>query len=88
MDRAIAVMESTSAILDGFYQSRSNAVEKCYKVALSRGYKVFAVHDGGACAGSPDAESTYKKYGPSSKCKDDGKGGKFANEVYEIQGKY
>eukprot|EP00058_Branchiostoma_floridae_P006984 XP_002592472.1 hypothetical protein BRAFLDRAFT_68958 [Branchiostoma floridae] len=55
----------------------------CLK-ALSRGFTVFAVQDGGWCAGSADGHSTYNRYGPSTDCAGDGKGGPWANDVYEI----
>ena len=88
LGRAITTLEGTSPILNGDYRSRSDAIEKCYEVALSREYIVFALQNGGWCVGSADAESTYKKYGPSSDCVHRGKGGFGANEVYKIQRKY
>ena len=82
-DRAITSLEGTSAVLDGHYHSRVNKVEKCYKVALSLGYKVFAIQDNGACFGSDAAAKTYNKYGKSTK-RSSGKGGPMANSVYGI----
>ena len=49
------------------------------------GYQVFALQAGGWCASSPTALDTYKKYGPSSNCGNDGEGGKWANQVYQIK---
>ncbi|XP_035672021.1 uncharacterized protein LOC118413012 [Branchiostoma floridae] len=86
-NRAIATLEGTDARLDGSYPARKNAIEKCYQVAKSRGFSVFAVQNGGWCAGSATALSTYRKYGPSSGCGKDGEGGGWANEVYLITGK-
>ncbi|XP_019630295.1 PREDICTED: fibrillin-2-like [Branchiostoma belcheri] len=83
-DRAIPSLEGTDARLDGYYRTRNDPIEKCYQVALSRGFAVFAVQDGGQCLGSADAQNTYKKHGPSTACAADGKGGVFANEVYLI----
>ena len=45
---------------------------------------MFALQDGGLCASSPTANETYPKYDESSDCKDDGEGGPWANQVYEI----
>ena len=52
------------------------------------GYTVFAIQDGGQCFGSPTAQSTYAKYGTSTKCSH-GKGGPMANNVYRMKnGRY
>ncbi|XP_078487830.1 alpha-tectorin-like [Ciona intestinalis] len=40
--------------------------------------------DGGWCASSANARSTYMKYGSSTACLADGEGGFFASQVYEI----
>ena len=72
-------------MLDGTnYHSREDAIQKCYQAAKSLGYHVFAVQDGGWCASSATAKSNYKKYGVSTACNADGKGGPWANDVYEI----
>ena len=84
MDRAIPILEGTSAILDGGYRSRVNPIQKCFALAKSLGYSIFAVQDRGQCAGGPTAENTYKKFGPSNQCHN-GMGGGLANDVYEIQ---
>ena len=73
--------------LKGNYGTRPDAIEKCYKAAISKGYRYFAVQNGGWCASSSTAGNTYKKYGPSKGCKSNGKGGSWANEVYKIKGK-
>ncbi|XP_019646607.1 PREDICTED: uncharacterized protein LOC109487084 isoform X2 [Branchiostoma belcheri] len=83
-DRAIRTLEGTDPRLDGGYQQRNDSVEKCYQVALSRGFAVFAVQNGGWCAGSDTARQGYSKYGPSTACGRDGEGGPWANQVYEI----
>ncbi|CAH1263721.1 Hypp2752 [Branchiostoma lanceolatum] len=67
-DRAIPSLERTDPRLDGKYRppfpkyrSRINPVEKCYKVAKDRGYKVFAVQDKGQCLSfSYFSSTTYK----------------------------
>ena len=43
---------------------------------------------GGWCAASLTAAKTFNKYGKSSACKPDGKGGPWANQVYVIKGNY
>ena len=84
--RAIGTLEGSSSFLDGTnYHSREDAIQKCYQAAKSLGYHVFAVQDGGWCASSATAKSTYKKYGASTACNADGKGGPWANDVYEIK---
>ena len=85
-NRAIPTLERRDSLLDGAYTSRKDAVNKCYRAALGRGYKVFAVQNGGWCASSPRAEQTYDKYGRSTACRGDGEGGPWANRVYEIGG--
>ncbi|KAI8500443.1 hypothetical protein Bbelb_220090 [Branchiostoma belcheri] len=85
-DRAIPWLDGKDSRLYGHYQKRHNPTNKCYQVARSRGYTVFAIQDSGACFGSADAQNTYKKYGPSTGCKADGQGGKWSNEVYHITG--
>ncbi|XP_019618512.1 PREDICTED: uncharacterized protein LOC109465602, partial [Branchiostoma belcheri] len=83
-DRAIPTVEGSDPRLDGPYQSREQAIQKCQAVAQSRNFSVFALQNGGWCAASADAENTYEMYGPSGACKDDGEGGPWANEVYRI----
>ncbi|XP_066266631.1 uncharacterized protein [Branchiostoma lanceolatum] len=87
-DRAIPILEGTDPRLDGQYRERDNAIEKCFEVALSRGFPVFSVQHGGQCFGSADGLNTYNKHGPSSDCEGDGEGGAWANEVYQIIGGY
>ncbi|XP_066275871.1 uncharacterized protein [Branchiostoma lanceolatum] len=81
---AIPTLEGTDPRLDGRFIVRENPIEKCYEVALSFGFTMFAVRNGGACTGSADGLNTYQKNGPSSDCRADGKGGFWANEVYQI----
>nr|XP_039249479.1 uncharacterized protein LOC120327143 isoform X1 [Styela clava] len=84
--RAIPQADGRFPTLKGNYQRRSNAIQKCAKVASDKGYKVFSVQNGGWCATGPNAHTTYKKYGPSNACKGDGKGGPWANQVYGVNG--
>ena len=75
---------NVSFVLDRHYKRRANAVQKCYKAALSLGFRIFAVQDGGQCFSSSSAESTYQNIGPSTACLTDGAGGPMANEVYKM----
>ena len=84
--RAIPSMEGTDALLKDSYLQRNQAIQKCAVAALTRGYKMFAIQDGGMCAGSPNAHKVYGKYGKSQDCRNDGKGGAGANQVYNLTG--
>ena len=66
------------------YNVRINPIQKCFEVAMSFGYQVFAVQDGGQCFGSPTAQNTYAKYGSSRYCSY-GTGGPMANNVYRMK---
>ena len=68
------------------YKSRKDAIEKCASVAKKRGYKVFAVQDGGMCLSSSTAHKTFHIYGTSRRCTSNGRGGDSANHVYVIGG--
>lgn len=59
------------------------AVRDCARQARKRGYRLFAVQNGGECWMGPRAKITYKKYGASRRCRG-GKGGPWANDVYII----
>ena len=72
-------------MLDGRYRDRSYAIQKCYQLALSYGFRVFAIQDGGQCFSSETAHQTYDKYGTSTECLPDGEGGPMANQVYKIK---
>ena len=87
-DRAIPTLEDTDSVLDGglfFYHNRQNAIVKCAVAARKRGFPAFALQDGGWCAASANVLETFNKYGKSSDCKNDGKGGRWANNVYVFQ---
>ena len=86
-NRAIQTLERTDVILDGRYTSRKNAIAKCAVAAARAGYSMFAVQNGGWCAASATAHSTFAKYGQSASCKADGEGGGWANQVYRIKGR-
>lgn len=82
-DRAIPVVED--AFEDAYkYKERKDAVNKCYDYAKSKGYKAFAVQDGGHCQSGPNAHITYDRFGGAITCGLDGRGGVWGNEVYMI----
>ena len=85
-NRAISPLEGHDDFLDGHYSSRHDAINKCARAAKKRGYKMFAVQDGGWCASSANAQTTYDMYGESNACKSDGEGGLWANQIYTIGG--
>ncbi|XP_035694513.1 uncharacterized protein LOC118428529, partial [Branchiostoma floridae] len=85
-NRAIAIVEGSDSRLDGQYSRRKDAINKCYEVAKAKGNAVFSVQNGGQCGTSSNAQSTYYKFGRSTACKTDGKGGGWANQVYRIIG--
>ena len=85
--RAIPTLEGSDSRLNGEYEGRENAIQKCYQVASERGFKYFAVQNGGWCASSANAGVTYRKYGKSTACRK-GKGGGWANDVYVINGNH
>jgi len=60
-------------------------VEKCAQYARDHHYSVFAVQNGGECFTGPNAHATYNKYGHAKNC-DHGKGGGWANDVYNFGG--
>ena len=63
-----------------------NSIAKCAVAAMRAGYSMFAVQNGGWCASTAIAPETYDKYGKSTACKDDGEGGPWANQVYNLEG--
>ena len=79
-------MEGIDGLLKDDYSQRNHAIQKCAVAALTWGYKMFAIQDGGMCVGSPNAHKSYGKYGKSQDCKNDGKGGAGANQVYNLTG--
>ena len=79
-------MDGKDILVRDFYRRRTDAIQKCALVAARHGYKVFAVQHQGWCATGPRAHLTYRKYGPSRRCRN-GKGGPWANDVYLVSGK-
>ena len=82
--RAIPSLEGQDPVLDGDYWTRVNPLEKCRKAATAKGFKVFALQNGGCCFSSADAGDTYQQYGASLVCKMGGQGGSWGNQVYQI----
>ena len=83
--RAISTLEGRSRLLKGNYQRRLYAFQKCASAALRRGWRMFALQNGGWCASSRRAHLTFARYGRSNKCRR-GKGGPWANNVYVLRG--
>lgn len=84
--RAITTLEGKCKRLKGSYRRR-DAWELCYQCAVERGFKYMSLQDGGWCASSANAESRYKMYGRSRRCRGKGLGGPASNRVYKITGK-
>ncbi|XP_078369213.1 uncharacterized protein LOC144653157 isoform X3 [Oculina patagonica] len=82
--RAIPLLEAMSPLLDGSYMQRAAAIKRCAKVAYDLHLNVFAVQNGGQCLGGPQANLNYNKYGDSTQCQENGRGGPWANQVYSI----
>ena len=79
-------MERSDVFLKDSYSQRNDAIQKCALAAKLRGYKTFAIQDGGMCVSGPNSHQTFDKYGKSQDCKNDGKGGPWANQVYRLTG--
>lgn len=83
-DRALPLLEAMSPLLDGSYMQRAAAIRRCAKAAYDLHLHVFAVQNGGQCLGGTDANLSYNKYGSSTQCQGNGRGGPWANQVYKI----
>ena len=90
-NRTLHTLEGTIPILDDYYKERENPIEKCYLAAISNGFRMFAVQNGGLCFSSSSAEKTYDRYGRAycvaynqDGTEKDGTGGPMANSVYQI----
>lgn len=83
-DRALPLLEAMSPLLDGSYMQRAAAIRRCAKAAYDLQLHVFAVQNGGQCLGGTDANLSYNKYGSSTQCQGNGRGGPWANQVYKI----
>ena len=65
------------------YITRENAIINCYAEAKQRGYKLFALKNGGECFAS-NTYDAYMQHGRSPICLVDGKGGLGYFAAYEI----
>lgn len=77
--------EGQDPLLKDFYLLRKNAIEKCATVAKRRGYKVFALINGGKCLTGPKAHTVpvFKTFRATG-CKSHGKGGYCNLHVYVV----
>lgn len=67
----------------GNFHRHKDPINACAMAALRRGYKVFAVENGGECYSGPRAYQTYNRYGPTNRCRR-GRGGSWAMDVYKF----
>jgi C-type mannose receptor len=65
------------------FLKRKNAIQRCMRLALKKGYKIFAIYEKKQCRSGRESIKKYKRYGRSRNCVD-GRGGKWANSVYTI----
>ncbi|XP_077969089.1 uncharacterized protein LOC120344865 isoform X2 [Styela clava] len=83
--RVIPTVEGKYPTVSDSYGIRTNAIQKCARIAFCLGYKVFALQDDGWCATSENAHLTYSSYGHSSACPPGGgEGAPATNAVYKI----
>lgn len=82
---AVASLEGHHYGLEGFYWDRVNSVLKCATVANDKGFKYFAVRNGGECLADDKLRARYKDHGVSQECFE-GEGGHEAINVYKITG--
>ncbi|KAJ7336025.1 hypothetical protein OS493_013399 [Desmophyllum pertusum] len=59
----IPSIENQDLILMEPFVSRPDKVQKCAKASVGRGYKNFALFNGGECRSSWDSTATYNVYG-------------------------
>ena len=85
--RAIPLLEAMSHLLDGSYMQRAAAIRRCAKAAYDLQLDIFALQNGGQCFGEPRAQALFDKYGVSTQCSANGRGGPWANQVYRINSK-
>ena len=85
-NRAVPTLEGKAARLKGSGSTRDFAIDLCYQAAKARGFHIFALQSG-ACYGMSRSER-YQKYGNNTKNCKYGKGGSWANDVYQIGGNY
>ncbi|XP_039257688.2 uncharacterized protein LOC120334273 isoform X2 [Styela clava] len=81
---ALQKADGQYTILKDNYKKRTKPIKKCARIAAKKGFKVFALQDGGMCFTGRNAHLNYKKYGKSKACLKGGKGGPLANQVYRL----
>merc|ERR1719187_1360345 len=86
--RAIPNIEIAAGLTDN-YQTRPDAINKCREAAAKLGHSLFALQHGGGCFAASytieealSAKAGFKKYGLTSHCNPNGKGGDWTNQVY------
>ena len=62
-----------------------NSVELCSDKAKAEGYELFTIQNGGWCTGISNG-TKYEMFGAATTCRN-GRGGPWANDVYEVGGK-
>ena len=81
-ERTLPVLDNKDPRLMDYFKARDYPLDKCYAAALEKGLRYFSLQNGGRCFGGGD---TYKKYGTSTGCEANGKGGPLASSVYKIK---
>ena len=56
-------------LMDDDYKKRADALQKCAEAALDRGFKYFAIQNGGQCFAGVNGEKRYNMYGHSDRCR-------------------
>jgi len=78
--RAIGSLENSGdPLLEEYYRTRTNGLEKCAGAAKRRGFTVFALNNKGKCFSDANAATGYKRHGKSSTCL-----GSLPIHVYQI----
>ena len=85
-DRAIPTLEGKCNHLDGHYQTRINALQKCLSCAQEMGMNIFSLQDRGWCTGTVSDGKEYAKYGVALECPSNGLGAPGINNVYKFTG--
>ena len=77
-------LEGQDPRLDGDYKQREKAIQKCALISKERGYRVFAIQDGGKCMSSSTAHKTINRAGRPTQCKRHGRGEFMVTHFYVI----
>ncbi|XP_065662462.1 uncharacterized protein LOC124811205 isoform X2 [Hydra vulgaris] len=79
-NRALTLLEDQLSDRTLSYKQRPDPLGYCYRTASKYGYLIFSLQYGGQCfAGN---NTSYQNFGKSDNCNLDGRGGRWANEVY------